>query len=222
MKKLIALMLIIGVIFMAFGCTPKSKSRIEQRFEQYVQENFYNPRDFEGFSAISLIDTFDVIDIGNGCIEQSDSINAMLTKAMEDMNKQLKTANSHAIENCRSEGISIAFKFMDVANGIHKRNTRKEHLAKLLESVDSAKAVNRLYVLKARIKGKIEIVPYYAMDCAVIDTILISDKPIQRKDAPDALTDIFNLIDEFVEENGSRLKLLGEILDLTQKLQLYS
>ena len=143
----------------------------------------------------------------------------MLTTAMENLNRSLKSASSRAIEDSRSEGISISLRFLDVAQGVHKRNERKRKLTELLENVDSAKSVNRSFLLKARIKNKTEIVPYYAMDCAVIDTILISDKPIQRYDAPEALTEIFVLIDEFVEENSSRLNLLGEITELTKTLQ---
>lgn len=216
MKKLIAMMLAIEVVV---GCSNHPKSRIEERFEQYAQENFYNPKDFEGFSAVTQTDSFNVIEIGYGCIIQSDTINNMLLTAAKNMNKKLFKAPFWIAAQSRDEGVSIALRNLDDSNRWHERSERKRKLTELLEDIDSTKAVNRIYILKARIKNKTEIVPYYAVDCAVIDSILISDKPIQRNEVPDSLKKVLDLIDVIVEENRSRLKLVDDIIKFTETLQ---
>ncbi|MCM1216503.1 MAG: hypothetical protein NC209_03825 [Alistipes sp.] len=138
MKKLVALIVPLAVFaLMIVSCSNKPKGRLEQRFERYVQENFYNPKDFKGFSAINITDTLDVIEIGYGCVAQSDSINDMLIKAMKKMNEQLKTVTSRPMQSVIDNGIAVSLKGIDDAHGVYKRAARKERLTELLDKVVS-------------------------------------------------------------------------------------
>lgn len=222
MKNIIIL---IALSVLVAGCSSKNEKpksqlekRLEQRFKQYAEENFYNPNDFNGFSAINITDTIDIVKAGNDCIALSDSIGRSLVEAMQQMNKHLRTATWNTLLSTRDEGIALALKGMDEARGVDKRIALRISLTELLNDVDSAKRFIYCYTLKARINGKTEVVPYYAVDCPFLDTILISNNPIPLKDAPGVLGDITDLILELLADNDARTELLGEYTDFIKKL----
>lgn len=219
MKKLITSMLVVGVIFMAFGCTPKPKSRIEIAFENYVERNFVEPNKYLGISSIAVVDSMDVIGIISDFEALMDSISVIHNDDIEYINKHLPKTSYSFKMNHAVEFSQILLSGLDhTLSTPNRKGSMKNNANSLLNLSDTTRRINRIYHANVKIKGNIEMTTYYIVDCALIDTILISPNPITTSDTPYPLCDVLTLIDSYKEETSKDLDILSGIHKIKESI----
>lgn len=212
--RLIILIFLLSIIS---SCQQKTKSRFEARFERYANENFYDSKDFNGFASIEPIDSFDIAWIGSNTILLSDSIQALLGKEIYTF-EQLVTGHHVSISQI-SKVRSIILECIDVIKRYENLTNEKLRLSQLIQSIDSNKTKTRIYSLKVKIKGKTELANYYAADCALLDSIIISNESISIGELPDTLRQYMLIIDAITKNTIDSKKALQEISKFNVTIQ---
>lgn len=201
--------ILIFLLAIISGCQQKTKNRFEARFEKYADENFYDPKDFNGVASIEPIDSFDIAWIGCNTIRLSDSIQAQLSKEVNTF-EQLVTGHQVGISQI-SKVSSIILECIDVIKSYENLTNEKLRLSQLIQSIDSNRTKTRIYSLKVKIKGKTELANYYATDCALLDSIIISNESISIGELPDTLRQYMLIIDDITKNILDSKKALQEI-----------
>lgn len=204
--RLIILTLLLTIIT---GCQQKTKSRFETRFERYANENFSNPKDFNGIALITPIDSIDIERMAYNTIVLSDSIQAQLSNEIYTVDQLLTDRNIS--KNQILKGYPILLECIDVMQNYENLKPKKSRLSKLFQSIDSNMTKTRIYSLKVKIKGKTELANYYATDCALLDSIIISDESVTIGELPDTLRQCMLIIDDITKNTLDSKKALQEI-----------
>lgn len=198
MKKLIAI--IVTFAFIAGGCSNKPKSRIEEKFENYVSTNFVEPSDYKGIVSIVCTDSMNVLETMSYYSDLIDSLGRMQRECLETINNALPKCSynfkaAHAVEYASVLMHSLS----QTLSTPNKSGKLFENRQKFVDNSDSTRPFNKSYTIKVKIKGNIEASTYYAVDCALVDTVLISPNPIKISELPAPLNEVVALIDEYCE-----------------------
>lgn len=201
------------------SCKNTSKGRIEQKFEEYIKSNLANPNDFVEIASIELEDSLDMRELCKLYIYEScpDSI---------------QTKISHLVESCASIANRAPQWFKDesrnhVWNLIHSESSyvrldaKWQYLKDEFEKVDSLNLVQKMYIIKARIKesGNVTLKNYYAVDYMIVDSLAIDDKPILHNNSPREVLVLTDALEDYMEVVRIKMDYLQEWIDFYNKLQ---
>lgn len=222
MKKILAIVMMILAVVMV-GCNSEPKSRIAEKFENYVSANFVEPSDYKGIVSIVCTDSIDVLGTITEFSSMIDSLNEMRAEYLSIINSNLPKCSysfkmAHAVEyaGVMMGGLSYT---LSTPNRKGCLFTKRQEL---LSASDSTRTLSKFYTIKAKIKGNVEITTYYAVDCALIDTVLISSNPIKISDAPYPLNGIFALIDEYKEYCATDLERTEKLCKMKNEVLIES
>lgn len=200
------------------SCQRKPKSRIEERFERYVQENFVNSKDYKGLNAIEYTDSLDLYSIGTSVLSMADSLNAILTTKIDSLYKAKENFRHSSYLEKYIKDLEFKVLWMEYSNAIINDSIRGDSVNGILNMTEPSMFTIRSYTLKAKIDGNTEISPYYALDCVLGDTIIYSSSPIKFSALPEPLVSLSGLIDRCVEDNKKRVKLIMDIDKFEQRV----
>lgn len=205
------LTIIVVLLLAVASCQQKPKSRIEERFEQYIQRNFVNPSDYKGIADIEHTDSFDFQSVSKDVLSIADSLNGILVVKMDSLSKsRAKSEYSSGLDGIIKD-LEFQVLWMKYSNAIVNDSLRKDSIDAILKMYEPSMFVTQSYTLKVKIDGNTEITPYYALDCALIDSVYYSPSPIKKSVLPSPLLSLSGLIDRCLEDNNKRINLIAEI-----------
>lgn len=199
------------------GCDPSMENKIENKFMEYVQENFDDPSSVDEITNILLVDSFDTKELINlyATVVKTDSFPK--PKRSADEMEDLLNRKGHEIENLpedtRLKLASIIKKsieifdrkmtFLNVNGNIMKY--LKDSINNYISKIDTANCVLfYTYQIKCRIKEKEDkkLLKYYAIVNAKNGNIRIQDHDLEVKDVPiiDGIYDKFNIYNKLWKE----------------------
>lgn len=220
MKKLIAIMIMMLAVVMV-GCNNKPKNRIEEKFERYVSANFVEPSDYKGIASIVCTDSMAVLETISKFSAFIDSLGKMRRECLETINKSLPKCSYTFKTAHAAEYASVLMKDLSYTLSTPNRNNKLfEKRQELVAVSDSTCTLNKYYTIKVKIKGYIEAQTYYALDCALIDTVLISSSPIKISDLPHPLSGTLALIDEYRECVDADLEMTKQLNEIKNEILL--
>lgn len=219
MKKLIAIVMMLSMVMS--GCNNSPKSRIEEKVENYVYANFVEPSDYKGIASIVCTDSMDVLETMSYFSVLIDSLSRMQSECLETINSSLPECSYRFKKAHVVEYASILMRGLSYTLSTPNRSSKLfEKRQKLIDESDSTRTLNKSYIIKVRIKGNVEATTYYAVDCALIDTVLISPYPIKVSDFPNPLSDVLALIDEYKEYAGADLERTKQLNKIKNEILL--
>lgn len=199
------------VLCLVVSCQHKPKNRIEVRFERYVQENFVNPKDYKGLNAIEYTDSFDFYSTGTSVLSMADSLNEILTTKIDSLYKVKENYHYPSYLEKYIKDLKFKVLWMEYSNAIINDSIRGDSVNAILNTTEPSMFTIHSYTLKAKIDGNTEIIPYYALDCVLGDTVIYSSSPVIVSALPEPLASLSELIDRCVEDNKKRIKLILDI-----------
>ncbi|MCM1070780.1 MAG: hypothetical protein NC301_09320 [Bacteroides sp.] len=218
MKKLIVVMLSI-VLFV--GCSNNPKGRIELSIEDYVAQNFVDPKDYKGIASISQTDSTNILGVLQGLAELEDSIDNMERWMLDTINTYLpKTSYSYRKRNAVEFASVIMSSLLEIQYHPNRKKMREAETRKALNVADTSISTMRSYVAKIKISGNTEVTPYYITDCALLDSVIVSSSPILVQDMPDVLRAVCELIDKNQEIVGQKMAVLQKMSDIKNSIMI--
>lgn len=209
------------------SCGSQPKSRIEQKFQNYVNENFGNPKDLVEIVSITKTDSFDIlghIDIllSSNQMEYLSELYAKYGEAL--INLAAKLPSSKKYELSKKVLPLINEKSSTIYSDLASYNTKREKLIRLVNDIDSTFAVSREYLIKARVRTKDEVVvkKFYVMDCCVIDSVMISESSIKTSELPPQTLEILIAIEEYWGVIKKQLDLNDQLSNLIKEYEIYT
>lgn len=226
MRKLIFVILISICLGITFSCDTLMKDRIEIKFQDYVSNNVDNPKDLVEVVSIEKTDSFDILQHINGCINDV-SLDSLRNGKIKYMEKLIYLAPKLP-DNIRAEiGEKVLPIILEYKNQVYSDvasyNLKKKELSLLYEGIDSTKAVQRSYLIKARIRhnGDVVMKEFYAMDCCIIDSVVISDTPIQTENLPSQVSEALTVLNEFWAIIKKEMKFIKILQNTINECELY-
>lgn len=227
MRKLIFVALIFICLGITSSCDPPIKDRMEIKFQDYVSNNFGNPKDLVEVISIVKTDSFDILQHINTAINEV-SLDSLQKGALKYCEKILYFAPKlpHNVRGeIRGKILPIILEHKSsIYSDIATYNLKKKELNLLSENIDSTKAVSRSYLIKARVRhnGDVIIKEFHAMDCCIIDSVLISDTPIPTEDLPTQVSEALTVLTDFWAIIKKQIDLNNKLRDLVNECELYS
>lgn len=207
---------ICGII--APSCSDTHKGRVEQKFEEYVKRNFANPKDFIEIASIELEDSLDMRELCELYINDScpDSIEPKITHLVESATR---LAN-RAPQWFKDENRSHVWGLINSESRYVRLDAKWQYLKDEFERVDSLNLVQKMYVIKARIKdgNNVTLKNYYAVDYMIVDSLKIDDSPILQQDSPREVLALTDALEDYMKVVRIKMDYMKEWIDLNNKL----
>lgn len=225
--KLTLVVLISICLGIASSCNSPVKDRIEIKFQDYVSNNFDNPKDLVEVVSIVKTDSFDILQYINTVVNEVslDSLQKIMLKHSEKLIKLGPKLPS----NIRGEMGKKIFPIILEANSsiysdMSTYNLKKKELSILSENIDSARAMSRNYLIKARVKhnGEVVMKKFHAMDCCIIDSVVISDAPIQTADLPSQTSEALSIFNDLWVIINKQMDINDRLNKLVNECELYT
>lgn len=207
---------ICSVIVTSCGNTPKG--RIEQKFEEYVNGNFANPSDMIEIASIELEDSIDMREYCELYLnEHPDSIISKIKNQLfvmayfaKRVPKWFKRDNGEYAMNLLS-----SYSALPLVSLPAKWESLKDEYGK----VDSLNLVQKMYILKARVKQGDNIVMqnFYVTDYMIIDSIKISNKEIRHSDSPQIVLNLTDALDSYVTDVSKVTSFYKDLVEFNNK-----
>lgn len=114
--------------------------------------------------------------------------------------------------------------YTNLPSDLRSYNSKKKDLKIMAEGIDSTMAVSRNYIIKARIKkdGEIVVKDYYATDCFLIDSVIVSTTPIKIADLPSQTSEILTTLSDFWDVIDKQVKYTNRLSNLVKECELYA
>lgn len=207
--------------FILLGCSKYSKERVEIKFKEYVQQNFANPDDLEEIVSVIKTDSTDLEQMIKSAIETYDSTQEImdsLSSRLKEVLPATKTSiiYSSDVQAALNNQLNVLdLKKYDYAFGkIYVNN-----LQEILDSIPSNKLKHRGYEIKTKIKGYPEIVTYYGVEWAGVDSISFSREKIKAYEMPDLENKVSLCIEETLKSLEAGKEINESIADVLIKIE---
>lgn len=204
---------------MAPSCKKAPKGRIEQKFDEYVEKNFANPNDFIEIASIEMEDSLDMRALCELYINEScpDSIEPKITQLV---NRCASLAN-RAPQWFKDETRSQVWDLINSESRYVRLGTKWQYLKDEFGKVDSLNLVQKMYIIKARIKdgNDVALKNYYAVDYMIVDSLKIDDKPILQNASPREVLVLYDALEDYMKVVRIKMDYLQEWIDYNNKLQ---
>ncbi len=213
-------LLIITLTMGLYSCNHPQKSKIELKFEEYVNRNFANPSDLIEIASIELEDSIDMREYCNMYLNGIYHPDSIETKVLEELNFMASLANQ----------VPSWFKYSNREQVMRIVNSdaiyvtlrpKWKHLKEEYEKVDSLNLIQKMYVIKARVKQEDKIImkKFYATDYMIVDSMAISDKEILHTDSPQEVLALTDALDSYMNVVNLKMDYLNEIINFNTKQQ---
>lgn len=207
------------------SCESQSKGRIETKFQNYVNNNWGDPKDLIEVISVVETDSFNILSHVNE-IEKV-SLDSLQKEMLVRAERLLYLAPKLPHQKREEIGKKVLPLIIEVNANLLKDmasyNSKKEEVKRLAANIDSAMSVSRNYIIKARIKQDDEIVvkEYYAMDCFAIDSVIFSYAPIKVSDFPPQTYELVTTMRDFWDIIDKQLTYNEKLLNLIRECELY-
>lgn len=202
------------------SCNYSQKSKLELKFEEYVNKNFADPSDLIEIASIELEDSIDMrefCDLYLNGFYHPDSIENKVNEQLELMVSLAKQVpawfkyrnREYVMQLWNSEGPYVTLR------------SEWELLKEEYDKVDSLNLIQKMYVIKARVKqeNKTIMKEFYATDYMIVDSVAISDKEILHKDSPQEVLALTDALDAYMNVVRIKMDYLKEIISFNRKQQ---
>ncbi len=201
------------------SCKHIPKGRIEQKFEEYIKRNLANPNDFVEIASIELEDSLDMRELCELYINKScpDSIEPKITQLVESC----AFIANRMPQWFKDESRNHVWHLINSESRYIRLDVKWQYLKDEFEKVDSLNLVQKMYIIKARIKesGNVTLKKYYAVDYMIVDSLAIDNKPILQNDSPREVLVLTNALKDYMEVVRIKMDYLQEWIDFNNKLQ---
>lgn len=225
MRNFIFVLSILICSSIILSCESQPKGRIETKFQNYVNENFGNPKDLIEIISVVETDSFDVLSHVNKIEDVSlDSLQKIMLTYSERLLYLAPKLPNQKREEISKKLLPLIVEVQSThIHDISSCNSKREKLRQLAAGIDSTMAVSRSYTIKARIRqgGEIMVKEYHATDCFAIDSVVFSDTPIKVADFPNQMSEIVTTIGDFWDIIKKYLAYNDRLLNLIRECELY-
>lgn len=196
MNKLLFALIAVGLTFV--GCTHKPKSRIEQKTLQWIASVYDNPKDIE-IVSIEKTDSVDVIELVNTSIQSTQEVSGVFqveTQKIVDFDKTLSSSQRYVFK----EKVAPLFKQFntgDFGDNLKLALVSKTLLRAVICKMDTTHNVSRSYKIQFIVNGNNQTA--YAHDCALMDSVVFSDKHISLFELPDSIQYVLGATNDLME-----------------------
>lgn len=217
------ILIIVQLAIGLYSCNRSQKSKIELKFEEYVNKNFATPSDLIEIASIELEDSInmrEVLDLYLNGSCRPDSIESRITEQFELMSSLFKQTPTW-FKNYNKEYI---IKLINSESSYLTLSPKWEYLKEEYEKIDSLNLIQKEYVIKARIKQNDKIVmrEFYAIDYMIVDSLAISSEKILYKDLPQEIRSLLDALDSYMEAVRLKRNYIHELISFNNKQQQVS
>lgn len=205
-----------SAIVTSCGNTPKG--RIEQKFEEYVKKNFANPSDMIEIAGIELDDSIDMKEYCELFLsEHPDSIVSKIRQQITIMGYFAKRVPTWFRRKNSDIAMSLLAEYSELP--LVTLESKWKVLKDEYEKVDSLNLIQKMYIIKARVKqgDNIMMQKFYAVDYMIVDSLRISDKEIPHTDSPQIILNLTDALDSYMTAANKATSFYKDLVEFNDK-----